>query len=114
MECKRRDKNLSIILALAGLLFTVAAIFIININRRLRPDSPKEEAGALPSALIHQEIGDTGSDVPPLSGPAREAALKVRAVLYVSLTLSTLSAFFAIIGKQLLKRRAAIQDRGRD
>ena len=98
----------------AGLFSAVASAFVIEINSELKPD-PNEETAALLCVLICKTDNTTfGNDVPALpqwTGPSR-TIVRVQAILFASLAISTFSAFLAMLGKQWLNRYASVDMRG--
>ena len=98
----------------AGLFSAVTSAFIIDVQSELRSD-PNDETAALLRVLIYKTDNTTfGNDIPPLpqwTGPP-QMIVQVQAVLYASLTVSLLSAFLAMLGKQWLNRYASTDLRG--
>jgi len=98
----------------AGLFSAVASAFIIEVNSELKPD-PNDQTAALLRVLIYKIDNTTfGNDIPALpqwTGPPR-TIVQVQAILFASLTISLLSAFLAMLGKQWLNRYASVDMRG--
>ena len=83
----------------------MTSTFIIQVDSQLQQD-PNDETFALLRVLYKIDNTTFGTDVPSL--PKWSGALytmaQVQAILFVSLTASLFSAFFAMLGKQWLNR----------
>ena len=98
----------------AGLFSAVASAFIILVDPQLKPDSGDETAALLRILIYKIDNTTFGNDVPTLpqwAGPPR-AMVDVQTTLFVSLALSLLSAFLAMLGKQWLNRYDSADMRG--
>ena len=98
----------------AGLFSAVTSAFIIEVHSHLQQD-PNDETAALLRVLIHKIDNTTfGNDTPTLpqwTGPPR-TIVQVQAILLASLSVSLLSAFLAMLGKQWLNRFVSTDVRG--
>ena len=98
----------------AGLFSAVTSASVIEVNSQLQQD-PNDETAALLRVPIHKIDNTTfGNDSPTLpqwTGPPH-AIVQVQAILFANLSVSLLSAFLAILGKQWLNRYASTDMRG--
>ena len=92
----------------------MASAFIIQVDSQLKPDSGDETA-ALLRVLIYEinktALGDNAPTLPQWTGPP-PTMVHVQAILFASLSISLLSAFLAMLGKQWLNRYASSDIRG--
>ena len=92
----------------------MTSAFIIEVNSQLQPDSGDETA-ALLRVLIYQNnstaFGDNVPALPQWTGPP-PTMVHVQAILFASLSVSLLSAFLAMLGKQWLNRYSSADMRG--
>ena len=98
----------------AGLFSAVTSAFILDVQSQLQPDTGQETAALL--RVLIDKIDNTtfGNNTPALpqwTGPPR-AIVQVQTTLYMSLTISLLSAFLAMLSKQWLNRYASTDMRG--
>ena len=96
------------------MISAVTSAFIIQFDSQLQPDS-NDETAALLRLLIYKIDNTTfGNDVPTLAqwtGPPR-TIVQVQVILFATLTISLLSAFLAMLGKQWLNRYESTNMRG--
>ena len=98
----------------AGLFSAVTSAFIIQVDSQLRPDSGDDTAALLRILLYKMDNTTFGNQVPTLpqwTGPP-PAMVHVQAILFASLSVSLLSAFLAMLGKQWLNRYVSTDNRG--
>ena len=92
----------------------MASAFIIQVDSQLKPDSG-DETTALLRVLIYEmnktALGDNAPTLPRWTGPP-PTMVQVQAILFASLSISLLSAFLAMLGKQWLNRYASTDMRG--
>ena len=92
----------------------VTSAFIIEVNSQLQPDSGDETA-ALLRVLIYEinntAFGDNIPTLPQWTGPP-PTMVNVQAILFASLSISLISAFLAMLGKQWLNRYSSTDMRG--
>jgi hypothetical protein len=92
----------------------VTSAFIIEVDSKLQPD-PGDETAALLRVLIYEinnnAFGGNVPTIPQWTGPP-SAMVDVQAILFASLSISLLSAFLAMLGKQWLNRYASADMRG--
>lgn len=86
----------------AGLLSAVTAVFIVDIQKELKPDYEK-----MSFALLQVMAGTVSAEgvAPQWNGPDK-AVVRVQAILYSSLCASFTAAFVAILGRQWLNHYA--------
>ena len=92
----------------------MASAFIIVVHSEFQPNL-NEETNALLRVMIHTmdntAFGGQVPTVPQWTGPPR-TVVQVQAILLASLSISLLSAFLAMLGKQWLNRCTPINMRG--
>ena len=92
---------------------SVTSAFIIEVDSHLQPD-PGDETAALLRVLVYQSndtaFGDNIPTLPQQSGPP--LMIHVKATPFASLSVSLISAFLVMLGKQWLNRYASADMQG--